>query len=204
LIRKKLISKFAGSDLNKTLKDYGIAENIEDLTESQGEYILKFASLDKFRNAIFKSRYEEGLRVFDEKKKESKVSSDSDYLKNKTSKEKATEENYQKIFDDISKIAPNALTVKVVDSIDDLPDYVKTHPLFKSDIFAAVNNGETLFVLKSSIESREDVVKIWLHENGVHQGLKNLITSEPERIRFLEKVYDDFIEIEKKIISFNK
>ena len=55
----QLIRKFGREELEKNLQEYDISGTIEALTNSEGKYILKYRTLESFRNALAsrKSRF---------------------------------------------------------------------------------------------------------------------------------------------------
>jgi hypothetical protein len=65
------LNKFGRDDLEGFLQEKGIARAIEELTNAEGKYLLKFANVDAIRNRAYEVSVQrilkENRRVFKEK-----------------------------------------------------------------------------------------------------------------------------------------
>jgi Methyltransferase small domain. len=85
--------------------------------------------------------------------------------------------------------AKNALPLRVVQSVDDLPNHIKNEAK-KSDIgyVEAANDGDTVYIVADNVPSNRRAVALWMHEQGVHTGLKELLGPLAYR-RVLKQVF---------------
>jgi hypothetical protein len=54
-----------------------------------------------------------------------------------------------------------------------------------------VNLGNLSYIVLDNLESKEEAIRTFIHEVGVHDGIGNIITDREQRIAFFEKVVDD-------------
>jgi inorganic pyrophosphatase len=85
--------------------------------------------------------------------------------------------------------AKKALPIKVVQSFDDLPRYIRDAAnRAGSGLIEAANDGRTVYMVADNIASRDRAVALWLHEQGVHTGLKEMFGPK-EYKTILNQVY---------------
>ncbi|WP_243546221.1 SNF2-related protein [Pseudodesulfovibrio tunisiensis] len=85
--------------------------------------------------------------------------------------------------------ARNALPLEVVQSFEDLPESIKAQAREKgSGYIEAANDREKVYLVAENIGSVRRAVALWMHEQGVHTGLRELF-SPLEYRRMLNLVY---------------
>lgn len=94
----------------------------------------------------------------------------------------------QVVFDSIQ--APNAAKVIVVNSKEELPEHIQNHELFNWDRFDAVFYNDTIYANNNAIKDSNDAMKLWIHENGLHNGIRTLIPDATDRATLFELVHD--------------
>ena len=104
-----------------------------------------------------------------------------------------TVEEMQSKIDELQSIAPSAAPVILVQSVDELPAEIKNHSLFSLGIYGVWYNDK-VYVMADKIKSIDHLVAIWIHENGVHNGLRNILPAN-ERNLLMVQVYDSFRKI---------
>lgn len=83
-----------------------------------------------------------------------------------------------------------------VNSIEELPAEVRKDPNFQPDKFVATTvNGKTYIDL-NRVGSKDEAIAVWVHENGIHGGLSNLLSPLNRQV-FGERMYDSFQSIAK-------
>lgn len=89
--------------------------------------------------------------------------------------------------------ARNALPLEVVESLDELPEHVRAAIPEGSGRVDAVydpDSGKVLLVA-GNIPTPERAVAVWMHEQGVHVGLRGLMGAE-RMAGFLDHVFDHY------------
>lgn len=112
---------------------------------------------------------------------------------------------FQEITDKISELqnfAPNAAPIEVLATKEELPESIKNHKSFGENISGVWYNGK-IYVIADKVHSIDEIVKIWIHENGIHNGLRNIIPTGYFK-QFLEKVHDSFIAEGKNSPEFQQ
>ena len=98
-------------------------------------------------------------------------------------------------IDQLQAIAPNAAPVEIIADKNGFPDRVKNDNNFSDNVQAVWFNNK-IYILANKVGSIDEVIGVWIHENGIHNGLRNIIPSG-EFKQFVGKVYDSFIEAGK-------
>lgn len=89
----------------------------------------------------------------------------------------------------LQKAAAEALPIEVVQSFEDLPDHVKGPAEEEgSGLIGAANDGKKVYMVADNIESRHRAVGLWMHEQGIHRGLRGLFGAR-EHIQMMNRVY---------------
>ncbi|WP_285907656.1 hypothetical protein [Pseudodesulfovibrio pelocollis] len=89
--------------------------------------------------------------------------------------------------------AKNRLPLLVVDAFDDLPEHLREHATSRGiDGVHAVNDGDTVYIVADAIESVDQAVGIWLHEQGLHYGLRGLVGDDAKFNALMDGVFDHF------------
>ncbi|HAQ18422.1 MAG TPA: hypothetical protein DCR40_04210 [Prolixibacteraceae bacterium] len=104
-----------------------------------------------------------------------------------------TVEEMQSKIDELQSIAPSAAPVILVQSVDELPAGIRNHSLFSLGIYGVWYNDK-VYVMADKIKSIDHLIAIWIHENGVHNGLRNILPTN-ERNLLMVQVYDSFRKI---------
>lgn len=104
-----------------------------------------------------------------------------------------TIDELQSKVDEIQSLAPNAAPVILVQSVDELPSAIKNHRLFSLGI-SGVWYNDKVYVMTDKIKSIDHLVELWIHENGIHNGLRNILPIN-ERNLLMIQVYDSFRKI---------
>lgn len=94
----------------------------------------------------------------------------------------------QAIFDSLK--TANSADVVVVQTAEELPKSVQNNKMFTWDRFDAVFYNGKVYVNSDIIRSKDDAIKIWVHENGLHNGIRTLIPDATDRNNLFEQVYD--------------
>lgn len=88
----------------------------------------------------------------------------------------------------LQKAAKNVLPLKVVKSFSDLPQHIQDEAKRKGNGYVeAANDGQAVYIVADNVSSRRRAVALWMHEQGVHTGLKELFGIEYRQI--LNQVY---------------
>jgi hypothetical protein len=96
----------------------------------------------------------------------------------------------QKLFDNVSKNALSLGRVNIVEKRTDLPKWLQNiMPEERVPGFFDASDGQSYFIL-NEINSPAEAFRTWVHEVGVHGGLRNIIPAQ-EFNRLMEKIYDD-------------
>ncbi len=104
-----------------------------------------------------------------------------------------TVKEMQSKIDELQSIAPSAAPVILVQSVDALPAAIRNHSLFSLGIYGVWYNDK-VYVMTNKIKSIDHLVELWIHENGVHNGLRNILPTN-ERNLLMVQVYDSFRKI---------
>ena len=116
--------------------------------------------------------------------------------------DKPTVEQMQSKINELQSIAPGAAPVTLIKSLDELPEIVRNHADFNGDVEAVWYKGQ-IYILPNKIRSIDHLIQTWIHENGIHNGLRNIIPAG-EIKQFMNTVYDSFIEIGKENPEFQE
>ena len=106
----------------------------------------------------------------------------------------------QETIDELQAKAPSAAPVVIVQSLDDVPSVVRYSPGFSSKVEAFYYAGK-VYIFPDMIRSRDHLINVWIHENGIHHGIKNIVSFRDMRL-FMNKVYDSFRQIAKNNAEF--
>jgi len=109
--------------------------------------------------------------------------------------QKGLEQDVISVINELQAKAPNAAPVVIVRSINDIPSAVKNHPSFSPKIQGFWYNNK-IYIIPEMIKSRDDLVAFWIHENGLHNGIRNIVPAD-RLAELMELVHDSFIELAK-------
>jgi hypothetical protein len=100
-------------------------------------------------------------------------------------------ESLQKRVDRFMKTAVNAFPTKVVQRMSDLPQSVKDDPMFKTSLIDAVYDPVTgtVYIVAEHMDPSKLSTK-WVHEQGVHRGLRVLFKDNATLNKILGKVFN--------------
>lgn len=107
-----------------------------------------------------------------------------------------TIEEMKSKVDELQKMAPNSAPVFLAKTVDELPAAIRDNANFTEGIYGVFYNGK-VYILANSIKSMDHFIAIWVHENGIHNGLRNILPAY-ERRQLMEHVYDSFADIAKR------
>ena len=99
--------------------------------------------------------------------------------------------------------APSAAPVVLVGAKEEIPEAIKSLNGFNRKSIEAVYYGGKIYIFEESVRSIDHLVSTWIHENGIHNGIKNIVPSG-EWKRFMGLVYDSFAESAKNNPDFKK
>ena len=108
-----------------------------------------------------------------------------------------SQKNVQSIINGLAKKAVNGLDAVVVQSQEDLPADIRAGIEGNASPGAKVNirgvydpwNGKIYFIA-DNLKNENDAVATWVHEQGIHRGLRSLIEKPEELDKLLGKIYD--------------
>ncbi|NDV19215.1 hypothetical protein GO013_07255 [Pseudodesulfovibrio sp. JC047] len=90
--------------------------------------------------------------------------------------------------------AKNAAVLKVVNTFAELPEHIKA--LYRQREMVGgvrgVHDGQTVYIVADAMESVEQAVSTWLHEQGVHHGLRGLVGDDAAFNTLMDSVFDHF------------
>ncbi|MDD2304504.1 MAG: hypothetical protein PHP53_07395 [Prolixibacteraceae bacterium] len=131
--------------------------------------------------------------VIDDNQESSKNNITSNEFSFNISSKTPTVEEMQSKIDELQSIAPSAAPVILVQSVDELPAAIRNHSLFSLGFYGVWYNDK-VYVMADKIKSVDHLVAIWIHENGVHNGLRNILPTN-ERNLLMVQVYESFRKI---------
>jgi len=111
---------------------------------------------------------------------------------NKIRNNPTPERIFEKV-DELQNIAPNAAPVILVNTYDELPEQYQEDQDNETVGFYVDGN---VYIIADRIKSIDHLVATWIHENGIHHGLKNIVPGGEYR-KLMVDVYDSFSEIAK-------
>jgi hypothetical protein len=82
--------------------------------------------------------------------------------------------------------AANALPLEVVDTYADLPEHIKARYRERQMTggVRGVSDGKTVYLVADALESEAQAVALWMHEQGVHHGLRGLVGDDARMARY--------------------
>jgi hypothetical protein len=99
----------------------------------------------------------------------------------------------RKAVERLQGMSKNALPFKVVATFDDLPDHVRALAAERGiDSVRGVNDGRHVYMVADAIETEGQAVALWLHEQGVHNGLRGLVGDAGKFDTLMDSVFDHF------------
>jgi DNA repair protein RadC len=114
----------------------------------------------------------------------------------------ATPTAKRKVIELLEKRKTSLNRAVIVNKQSDLPIEVKKKIGKGVSVRGMLYSGKTYYVLEN-ITNAGDVVRVWMHEQGVHYGLLQLIPNEDERIAFLNRVFDEIgLDAIGKVVDF--
>ena len=83
----------------------------------------------------------------------------------------------RKAVERLQSRAANALPLEVVDTYADLPEHIKARYRERQMTggVRGVSDGKTVYLVADALESEAQAVALWMHEQGVHHGLRGLV-----------------------------
>ena len=85
----------------------------------------------------------------------------------------------------------NALPLHVVQSMAELPEHIRRHAASRGiSAVDAVTDGDGVWLVADHIRSPEQAAGLWMHEQGLHHGLRGTFGSVERLNGFLDQVYD--------------
>jgi hypothetical protein len=90
--------------------------------------------------------------------------------------------------------AKNTLPLKVVDTFAELPEHVKARYRERHMVggVRGVNDGRSVYIVADAFDSVDQAVAIWMHEQGVHHGLRGLVGDDAKFDSLMDSVFDHF------------
>ncbi|MBI9078298.1 MAG: hypothetical protein JEY79_01000 [Pseudodesulfovibrio sp.] len=92
--------------------------------------------------------------------------------------------------------ATRAMDLRVVQSFDDLPDHIKDHYKQRgmTGPVRALRDGTTkkVYMVADGFSSPDQVAAKWIHEQGVHHGLRGLVGDSRKFDGLMDQMYDHF------------
>ncbi|MCJ2165541.1 MULTISPECIES: hypothetical protein [unclassified Pseudodesulfovibrio] len=100
----------------------------------------------------------------------------------------------RKVVERLQRKAKNAAPLKVVDTYAELPEHVKAKYRERQMVggVRGVNDGQSVYIVADAFDSVDQAVAIWMHEQGVHHGLRGLIGDDAKFNTLMDSVYDHF------------
>jgi hypothetical protein len=82
----------------------------------------------------------------------------------------------------------NSLPVRVVQSMTDLPAHIQAEARKGNGVINAAYDGTAIYLVADRIASPEGAVALWMHENGLHHGLRSMMPHSDYK-RLLNQVW---------------
>jgi hypothetical protein len=80
-----------------------------------------------------------------------------------------------------------------VQSIDDLPEHIQSRARERGiDHIDGVSDGRTVYMVADGLESEAHAVAVWMHEQGVHHGLRGLVGDDARFNALMDDVFEHF------------
>lgn len=99
----------------------------------------------------------------------------------------------RKALDDMQSRAKNAAPLHIVDSFEDLPTHIKAHARERGiESVTAVHDGKASYLVAENMNSVEDALNTWMHEQAMHYGLRGLVGDDAEFDRLMDGLFDYF------------
>ena len=90
--------------------------------------------------------------------------------------------------------ATNALPLKVVDTFRDLPEHIKSRYRERKMTggVRGVSDGKAVYLVADALESESQAVALWMHEQGIHHGLRGLVGDDARFNALMDSVFEHF------------
>lgn len=99
----------------------------------------------------------------------------------------------RKTVERLQSKAKNAAPLHVVDSFDQLPERVRAHAAGRGvEGVRAVHDGHAVYIVADALDSVDQAVALWMHEQGVHHGLRGLVGDNAQFNALMDTVFDHF------------
>lgn len=186
-------------DKIKNLENQGFIDEFGDLT-AKGERFVDLVNKRK----VTRRRAKLGIDLFPQQTNIPEITGkEVDYTdvrfkgtQSTVPQDKQRSDRLKEYFQQLFSHAKNTGTIHVVETIDQVPETFRQRAdeMSNTQGFFIPGTGETYFVT-GNIESEAEAFKTWVHEVGVHKGLRNII---PAGIfnQFCEKIVNDVGESE--------
>ncbi|GAB7024697.1 hypothetical protein [Salidesulfovibrio brasiliensis] len=87
--------------------------------------------------------------------------------------------------------ARNALPLEIVETFDDLPEHIRAKAGERGmEGVRGVSDGTAVYLVADAFDSPEEAVKVWLHEQVGHVGLRGLLGDGVDDV--LDRVFEHF------------
>ncbi|WP_419788057.1 hypothetical protein [Pseudodesulfovibrio sp.] len=100
----------------------------------------------------------------------------------------------RKALELLQRKAKNAIPLTVVDSFDELPEHIRSRAYERGidGHVPAVFDGNKAYFVADSISSVDHAVALWVHEMGVHHGLRGLVGDSAKFDGMMDDVFNHF------------
>lgn len=132
------------------------------------------------------------LVVFDEREKKA-LAGDSCVTAKPLDKRMLTKEEISDMIKDIHAISDGNIEVVVIDANMPLPLAVRG----VIDDFAGIGCNNCLYVNPDNLQSKEELIQLWVKEVGAKEGLKTLVPDTHLRTSFLQWVWNNAEKLSK-------
>ncbi|WP_229593469.1 hypothetical protein [Pseudodesulfovibrio sediminis] len=100
----------------------------------------------------------------------------------------------RRTVEDLQSRAQNAAPLKVVNTFAELPEHIREHYRSRKmtgGVRGVQDNGK-VYIVADAIDSPEQAAAVWLHEQGVHHGLRGLVGDDAKFNTLMDSVFDHF------------
>ena len=99
----------------------------------------------------------------------------------------------EKAIDDLQARTNNDTKVVFVDSGAELPESIRNSKEYDENKFDAVFDGKnTIYMHRGKITTADEAIKVWVHEIGIHKGIRGIVQDKAQQKQLFERVYDSF------------
>jgi len=113
-------------------------------------------------------------------------------------REEETKSEVEKAIDELQSRTNNNTNVVFVESGNELPEFIRKSKEYNEKTFDAVFDGNnTIYLNRNKIKTADEAIRIWVHEIGIHKGIRGIITDETEQNNLFERIYDSIENLSK-------